>query len=128
RGPGDVRSERLGQYPSGQSPFLSDRVELNNEGRPRAELKGRGWDLTWVGRFSESQASLYDNIFSISKRMDCIQPRLSYETRLGLVTFDVRLLGLDPGFNEPPRPRGTPRPAGDDEGRLPGMMGRRGRR
>lgn len=89
-------------YTAGRTPFLFDQVELRTEWRPRLEYKTGGWDLSWIGRYDQNRGGFYDQTYSISRRMDCIEPRLTYDVRRAQVMLDLRLLGLEPGFNETP--------------------------
>jgi hypothetical protein len=123
-GPLSVGVERLSQYTLGSTPFLFDRVEIRNEWRPRAELKSGGWNLSWIGRFDEGQGEFFDNLFAISKRTQCLQPRLGYSTRRNEITFDLRLLGVEPAYGEAAPARGMMGEPGGTEG-MPGSRGRR---
>jgi hypothetical protein len=103
-GPLTFAVEQLSQYTAGQTPFLFDAIELNNEFRPRAELKLRGWDLSWIGRINEGNATFYDQHFALTHRLECMQIRIGYDTRLSMATFDLRLLGLEDPMSDSIRP------------------------
>jgi len=103
-GPLTVALEQLTHYTAGHTPFLFDAVELNNELRPRAELKVRGWDFSWIGRINEANTTFYDQHFAVTHRLDCMQIRLGYDTRLSMATFDLRLLGLETPMSDSIRP------------------------
>lgn len=87
-------------YTGGESPFLFDKVEIRTEWRPRAELKLGSWDASWIGRYDQGRGGFYDQLYQLSKKIDCMAFRAGYEVRRSQFTFDIRLLGLEPGFDE----------------------------
>ncbi len=115
-GPLTAGVERLSHATEGRSPFLFDEVEIEEEWRPRAELRAGGWNASWHGRYDERRGGWYDHRIALGHRMDCIDFRAGYSTRRDQFTFDIRLLGLEPGFREqeatpPPLDQGTLAPS-----------------
>lgn len=107
-GPVTAGLERIGHVTAGTTPFLFDSLEIPAEWRPTANYRVRDWNFLYMGRFNESRGTFYDHLFSISKRMDCIEPRVGISTRLGLVSFDISLIGLDKGARPPRLPGERP--------------------
>jgi hypothetical protein len=108
----EFRLQRLDYVTGGDTPFAFDEVELRHEWRPGVELRRGDWNVGYFARVKDN-GGLYDQLFAVSKRMHCLEPRLSYSTRRQQFMFDLRIEGLSPSARLAP-----------EEGRLVGTRRR----
>jgi hypothetical protein len=90
-----VGVDRFDQFTSGSTPFLFDDVELRHEWRPRFEYKSNNFNFSYFARLRPEQGlSLFDQVFQVSRRFHCLEPRLVYRVRRQEIGIELRIPGL----------------------------------
>lgn len=79
----------------GRTPFSFDQVEIRTELQPALSYTAGGTTLGWFGRVDLDRGQLFDQELSVARVFDCLEPRLSYHTRLRQINLDVRIVGLE---------------------------------
>lgn len=91
--------QRFDQWTVGSTPFLFDDIELREEWRPSLGFRSRDFGFFYTARIRGQQGGLYDQIFSVTRRMHCLVPRFTYRARRRLFMVEVSIPGLS-GFGK----------------------------
>lgn len=82
----------------GKTPFLFDGIEVPREVTPRLGFNAPTWGVSTEWRYDLLHRQLFDALFSYTRRMHCIEPRIFYSVRRGEIGFDINIPALSQGL------------------------------